>query len=290
MGIKTELSLSQARALFPHLKIISLHPTHDGVIDTTYILETQSTHYILKKYERAGKEQREEEAALLEHLHAQGLNVPTRLGSCGEWQLFSYLKGNTPKRPGLTQLRSLGAFLGKMHSLTKGREASFTPFERKGFVQELRQLRRLDLLLSRRLRLLRNFDEGFDGVIHADLFPDNAKFDAQRVGVFDFIEAGNGSFAFDAGVSAMSWIAKEKMISRSKLQLFLNAYNQNAPYKLTLDTLLKQMEHASLAYALQRRLNDGHDLDYRQMLKKQERIKAFQKGIKRARRQTQSRG
>jgi Ser/Thr protein kinase RdoA (MazF antagonist) len=284
VGIKTELCVSQARALFPHLKILSLQPTREGVIDTTYILETPSAHYILKKYERALKEQREEEAKLLEHLHAHGLNVPIHLGSSNEWQLFSYLKGHTPKRPSLLQLKSLGTFLGKMHALTKGRKSSFTPFEKSGFVKALGKLRRHDLLLAKQLNPLLYFEQRFDGIIHADLFPDNAKFDALRIGVFDFIEAGNGSFAFDAGVTAMSWISTHRQLSRSKLQLFLNAYNQNAPRKLTLGLLLTQMENASLAYALQRRVNDGHDLDHKQMLQKHSGIRHFRENIlKRAR-------
>ncbi|MBE0498656.1 MAG: phosphotransferase [Campylobacterales bacterium] len=284
MGIKTELCVSQARALFPHLNILSLQPTHEGVIDTTYILETPGENYILKKYERALKEQREEEARLLKHLRAHGLNVPVHLDSSDEWQLFSYLKGHTPKRPNLSQLRSLGAFLGKMHALTRGKKASFTPFEKSSFIKAVGKLRRHDLLLAKRLNPLLYFEQRFDGIIHADLFPDNAKFDALRIGVFDFIEAGNGSFAFDAGVTAMSWISTHRQLSRSKLQLFLNAYNQNAPCKLTLDLLLTQMQSASLVYALQRRLNDGHDLSHKPMLRKHSGIRRFRKDIlKRAR-------
>ncbi len=278
MGIKTRLSLSRAQRLFPDIGILSLHPTRQGVIDTTFILTATSCRYILKRYERAGQKQIGDEAGLLKRLQACGLHVPRLLNTSEEWYLFTYLEGETPHPIDLHKLRALGAFLGKMHRCTYKRESSFTPFDKGSFKEDIRKLRLLNPLLAKQFEELLNFDDRHDGTIHGDLFPDNTKFDGKRLGIFDFIESGNGSFHFDTGITAMSWIGDEK-ISKMKLQMFLKAYNQNSPRKLELGELLTQMQYAALAYGLQRRLNDEHELDYSQMLKKHARIKLFKKDI-----------
>ncbi len=279
MGIKTELSLSQAKELFSQIDIISLHPTHHGVFDTTYILKTDSNRYILKRYERADQKQINDEARLLEHLQKSGLNVPTVLYSSKKWHLFTYIEGKIPRITSLQNLQSLGQFLGKMHLHTHKKKANFTPFKKNSFKEDIKKIRLNHPLHAKQFEELLNFNDKHDGLIHGDLFPDNAKLDKNRLGVFDFIEAGNGSFHFDAGITSMSWIAKEKQISKIRLEIFLKAYNQYAPYKLTLDELLMQMQYAALAYALQRWLNDGHNLDHKQMLKAYSKIKFFRKNI-----------
>ncbi len=279
MGVKTLLTLSQAQVLFPDIDITSLHPTHHGVIDTTYILKTNSSYYILKRYERASLEQITDESRLLDHLRASYLNVPRLLGVVKGWYLFTYIKGELPHQTSLNNLQSLGRFLGKMHLSTRRKKSYFTPFKKSVFKKEIKNVRLKHPLLAKELERLLHFDDKHDGIIHGDLFPDNAKFEKNRLGVFDFIEAGNGSFHFDAGITAMSWIAKEKKISKMKLQIFLNAYNQQAPYKLKLSELLTQMQYAALTYALQRWMNNEHELDYKQMLKKHSKIKSFKKSI-----------
>lgn len=279
MGVKTSLTLSQAQTLFPDINIVSLHTTHHGVIDTTYVLKTDSSKYILKRYERASQAQIADEARLLNHLHACRLNVPKLLSIVDKWHLFTYIKGDFPHQTNLYNLQSLGQFLGKMHLATKKKDAVFTPFNKRSFKKDIKNVRLHHPLLAKQLEKLLSFDDRRDGIIHGDLFPDNSKLHSNRLGVFDFIEAGNGSFHFDAGITAMSWIAKEKTISKMKLHIFLKAYNQQAPYKLTLSELLTQMQYAALTYALQRWINNEHSLDHKQMLKKYSKIKSFRKGI-----------
>lgn len=277
MGIRTELSLRQAQELFVDIGILSIHPTHHGVIDTTYVLKTQTCRYILKKYERADQEQVLNEERLLGHLQTNGLNVPKLINTSNEWRIFSYLQGNIVHTPSLQNLQSLGNFLGKIHACTKNKKSCFTPFKQASFQAEIKKVRACNPLLVRKFHSLLSFDDRHDGIIHGDLFPDNAKFHADRLGVFDFIEAGNGNFHFDAGVTAMSWIVQNNKISRAKLQLFLKAYNQHAPYKLNLDELVKQMQYAALTYALKRWLNSDKRLDYSSMLKRHARLEYFKK-------------
>lgn len=268
MGIKTELSLEQAKALFTELNILSIHPTRHGIIDTTYILKTEECPYILKKYESADEQQIIDEERLLRLLQSKGLHTPRLVSTSKEWRIFSFLEGNIIHRPSLQNLQALGNFLGKMHACTKSKKSHFIPFTQAAFRADIKKVRVKDPLLERKFHKLLSFYDKDDGIIHGDLFPDNAKFHDHRIGVFDFIEAGNGSFHFDAGVTAMSWIAQNRKISRTKLQLFLKAYNQYAPCRLDLDTLIQQMQYAALAYALKRWLNSDAKLDYSQMLQR----------------------
>lgn len=274
MGVKTKISLCEAQELFSDINILSIMPTDDGVIDTTYIVETTEEMYVLKRYERADKEQISDEVSLLKHLQNCQLNVPSFVTSSNEWNLFSYIKGQTPSLIGLHEIQALGRFLGRLHRCTCGKKSNVTPFKKKELISVIKELRRKNLLLAKRLKPLETFADREDGIIHGDLFPDNAKFDGKVLGVFDFIEAGNGSFGFDAGVLAMSWIGKKK-ISKAKLQMFLRSYNQHAPQKLTLNRLLCEMKKAALVYCLKRFTNENERLDHKEMLVRYQTIKNF---------------
>ena len=276
LGVKTQLSLSQAQALFPNRGITSLEATTRGVIDTTYRVYTNSQNYILKKYERASLLQVDEEQVLLLKLSQSSLNVPKPIESVDEWHLFSLLEGEIPHKISLQQLRSIGKFLGRFHWKLRHHPSSFRPFSQQEYRHTLAQLRKNKLLYSKRLSSLKNFPKEIDGIIHGDLFCDNSKFDGAILAVFDFIEAGNGSFAFDLGVVAMSWVAR-KRLSSLQLKLLLQAYNQQIKKKISLDELYTMMHYAALVYSLKRFMNPNSTLDYKEMLAIDKKIGHFKK-------------
>ena len=276
LGVKTRLSLSQAQALFPNRDITSLEATKRGVIDTTYRVYTNSQNYILKKYERASSLQIEEEQDLLNKLSQSSLNVPKPIESVNEWHLFSLLAGEIPHKISLQQLRSIGNFLGRFHWKLRHHPSSFRPFTQQEYRTTLAQLRKKKLLYSKRLSALNDFPQEIDGIIHGDLFCDNSKFDGAILAVFDFIEAGSGSFTFDLGVVAMSWVAK-KRLSTLQLQILLQAYNQQVKKKIVLDDLYTMIHYAALVYSLKRFMNPDSTLDYKEMLAVDKKIEHFKK-------------
>ena len=276
MGVKTKLTLTQAQKLFPKKAFTNIEATKYGVIDTTYIARTKDDAFILKKYERASTAQIKDEQKLLEQLHKNSLPVPKPLESSQQWYLFTLLKGEIPHKISLQQLRSVGRFLAKFHSAVFKQSHSFTPFQRENYQKALSKLRKTNLYYSKRVAALNNFPTNHDGIIHGDLFCDNAKFDQAHLGVFDFIEAGNGSYAFDVGVVAMSWVAK-KRLSRLQLDTLLKAYNQKIKKKITMHELLTMIEYAALVYSLKRFLNPLSPLDYKEMLDVERKVQRFKK-------------
>ncbi len=271
MGIKESITPDEVSAYFPHLKSVALIPTDDGVVDTTYIVKNGLEKVILKKYEKACEVSIAAERTLLQRLNDAGLCVPRYLQSSGSWHLMSFLEGEQGNAS-YAHLKAVGRFLGRMHRATKRRQTSHTPFSKKVVERKYKRVRRSDKVLALRLKGLKAFEYCCDGIIHGDLFPDNAKISGGSAGVFDFIEAGNGSFAFDAGVTALSWTLKRPQGNRGRVRLFLNSYNRCAPMKLSWDRLLQQMRMAALFYAMQRyerRIQEPQSrLDHRPMLKR----------------------
>ena len=276
MGIKTVLSLAQAQAIFPKRDFITLEATLRGVIDTTYVVSNQTQSFILKKYERATSIQIQQEQQLLKKLSKVSLQVPYPLESSQQWHLFTLIKGDIPHKITVQQLRSVGRFLGKLHSHTINQKSTFTPFKRENYQKTVKNLRKSNFYYAKQLSYLQYFPTEVDGIIHGDLFCDNSKFDGSILGVFDFIEAGNGSFAFDLGVVAMSWIGK-KRLSRLQINILLQAYNQNINKKITLKKLLKMMHVAALVYTLKRLTNPLSPLDHQEMLLVSQKIQHFTK-------------
>ena len=93
MGVKTNITLKEVNLLFPSYDFTKLIPTKTGIIDTTYILYTQTKSYILKKYERDIKEKIKQDRELLILLKSKGLNVSTCRDSFESWYIYERLQG-----------------------------------------------------------------------------------------------------------------------------------------------------------------------------------------------------
>jgi homoserine kinase type II len=70
-----------------------------------------------------------------------------------------------------------------------------------------------------------------EGVIHADLFPDNVFFIGNRLsGLIDFYFACNDAFAYDIAVSLNAWcFEKDMSFNITKGQAFLRGYEEVRP-------------------------------------------------------------
>ncbi len=250
MGIKTQLTLQEANHLFDDYRFESIEPTVNGIVDTTYIVHANGEKYILKKYEEALAEQIDDEALLLQRLTACKLNVPSRLVSGNGWHLYTLLKGEVLASVSNFHLQRVARTLSAMHHCTAKMKSSREAFHAQTVSLMLDQMKTGNFTLYKQLSSLRYFRPGRDGIIHADLFLDNVLFDNQRLGVIDFVDAGEGSFAFDLGVTALVWATRGTSVGY--LQLFLKIYNQSAPRKIMFQELLASMQIAAQFYTLSR--------------------------------------
>jgi homoserine kinase type II len=249
MGVKTSLTLTQAQKLFTGFEFIQLLPTKDGIIDTTYIVQGRQESYILKKYERTIDERVIFDAKFLEKLHTEGLNIPLLLASSSGWYLYKKLRGSEAKTIQYRHITALGRFLAQLHQETAKITYQENFIERYSLSTLLREIKTKHYLYYKKLYALNSLTQKCDGFIHGDIFKDNTVFDGDKIGVFDFIDGGCGTFAFELGVVMLSFNPHSR---RSYKKLLLSSYNQNAPKRVTLQELEENIKNAAKLYTLLR--------------------------------------
>ena len=249
MGVKTTITLSELNKIFTSYNFTKLLETTSGIIDTTYIAYTDENGYILKKYERDISKNIETDIKLLRAMKYSGLNTPLCIEQNSGWYLYEKLQGSEPKNIKIYHIQAVARFLSKFHQHTHKQKCDLKMIDK----DEIKSL--LDYSKSnyfgyfKKLTPLMKYSSKEDGLIHGDIFKDNTVFENHKIGVFDFIDAACGDFAFDAAVTLVGFDAKKK---DSHINLFLNTYNQHAPRKISKDELLLNIELASRFYALKR--------------------------------------
>jgi len=246
MGVKTPLTLKEAQKLFPHYHLSELIATHSGIMDTTYL----TPNYVLKKYERDIDEQIKDEHKLLASLKKIGLNVPTHLANSGDWHLYERVQGKTPNHIQSYHIQALARTLSSLHNYTYKKYSSIDIIQDREVDTLLAYTKSHFFLYYKKLSMLQQYKPQHDGIIHGDIFKDNTVFDKDKLGIFDFIDAGNGSFSFDIAVVLLSFNAQKH--HPFFLNLFVNTYNQHAPKKQKKDTIIRDIEFAKSLYALKR--------------------------------------
>jgi len=246
MGVITTITLDELNYLFPSYGFTKMIPTTSGIIDTTYIVFTDTKGYILKKYERNISNKIEDDKKLLKNLKTKGLNTPIYLDENGKWFLYEKLNGSTPKTIKNYHIVALGRFLAKLHNSKVVNNSNF--IDSYDVNSLLTYIKKNHFYHYKKLQFLESFSMKNDGFIHGDIFKDNTVFDGERIGVFDFIDSGNGSFSFDCGVGMVGF----GKVSEFYINLFLNSYNQHSNKKLTKKELKQYIKLASRFYALLR--------------------------------------
>jgi len=249
VGVITTITLSEINAIFPSYNFTKITPTSDGVMDTTYILHTQDSSFILKKYERQMGSKIEKDRELLKTLSSAGLNVPLLLDSNKEWYLYKKLDGKVPTNIETYHIQALARFMAKLHSQTKKMPQETLFITNYKLDETLLFTKKNFFSYYKKLQTLQTYRVKNDGFIHGDIFKDNTVFDGSKIGVFDFIDGGYGEFSFDIAVALVAFNGKKHPLF---VQLFLNTYNQKAPKKIAKDELLSMMTLASNFYALLR--------------------------------------
>jgi len=248
MGIKTKITLNEVDQLFPNFNLSILAPTSSGVMDTTYIVSNESHSYILKKYERDISQKIQNDKKLLSELKSASLNVPTCVAQSGEWFLYEKLQGSQPRTVYGYHIVALGRFLAKLHKHTYKKSCSAKFMESYEIPKLLNYTKKNFYTYYKKLQFLESFEMKNEGFIHGDIFKDNTVFDGQKIGVFDFIDSGCGSFSFDCAVGLVGFSKGNEYY----VNLFLRAYNQHAVKKISKKEFLTQIKIASRFYALLR--------------------------------------
>ena len=252
MGIKSTITLTEAQKLFESFHLTQLLPTKDGVIDTTYRAKSTAKEYILKKYERDIQERIAFDTKLLEHLSRKGLAVPKLLHKNKEWYLYTHLTGKSPQKAQLHHLKSVGRFVAQLHRETQYLCSKREFLKNYDIKKLLREQKIKNYFYYKKIQNLQTSAKHIDGFIHGDIFMDNTLFCSNKMALFDFIDGGDGNFAFELGVILLSFNPSKR---KSYTEILLRSYNQNAPRKIALRELEEQRQEAAKLYILLRLTN-----------------------------------
>ncbi|MBA8842419.1 homoserine kinase type II [Ochrobactrum sp. RC6B] len=225
----------------------------EGVENSNYLLHTTSGSFILTLYEkRTNREDLPFFLGLMQHLASRGLECPqpvlrrdgTTIGELAgrPAAIVTFLEGMWMRRPTVEHCEAVGEGLAHMHLAG----ADFSLRRRNGLtLADWRPLWNLSRERADRVEpgLVREAEADLDfleenwpadlpqGVIHADLFPDNVFFLGDRLsGFIDFYFACTDILAYDVAVCLNAWcFEKDFSFNRTKGAALLRGYNSVRP-------------------------------------------------------------
>lgn len=235
MAVYTEVSdeeLSRFIASYGLGELQSCKGIAEGVENTNYLIQTAKGPFILTLYEkRVSREDLPFFLGLMEHLAGKGVPCPTPMHdvtgrSLSELAgraaaLVTFLQGVSVKRPAVEHCAAVGRVLAELHlagqdfAMRRGNAlgvAGWRPLFATFAARASEIAPGLETLIETELRQLEaGWPVGLpEGVIHADLFPDNVFFLAgQFSGLIDFYFACNDAFAYDIAICLNAWCFDE---------------------------------------------------------------------------------
>lgn len=254
MGIKTPLSLDDINeALKDTITFKNIKESTHGATDTVYFCDDK---YVLKVYEQSSKKQLSDEIKLHNYLKAYENLKISKLYSYEIFQikqkpclLFEKTKGSVVQKVKKTHLEQIAKFLKLFHNKTKGfTNENKNIFNKENLLNLINKTSSKDLLdIYSQIQI----EENNDGLIHGDLFIDNAIFFEDKLNaVIDFNEACVGDYRFDLAVVVMSWcdFRKDKFLDE------VNFLIENYGDCIIINSLLEYIKYACLYYMTTRKL------------------------------------
>ena len=253
MAVYTEVDdqdLSAFVALYDIGRVLSCKGIAEGVENSNYLLHTEGGHFILTLYEkRVDPGDLPFFLGLMEHLADAGLGCPlpvharsgATLGTLAgrPAAIVTFLEGQWVRRPTAAHCGLLGEALAKMH--LAGRDfglrrpnaltmPSWRPLFERSAARADEVAPGLGADVEAELAVLEAEwpQPGAlpEGVIHADLFPDNVFFLGDRLsGLIDFYFACDDFLAYDVAVCLNSWCFEQDLsFNLTKGRAFLAGY------------------------------------------------------------------
>lgn len=253
MAVYTDVSDEELEAFIASYDIgalTSFKGIAEGVENSNYLVQTQSGPFILTLYEkRVRPEDLPYFLALMEHLAARNISCPlpvrdregrTLRELAGRPAvLISFLEGLWIRRPGIAHCAGLGEALAQFHlaglDFPMHRKNDLSLPGWRDLFEAVRDqadsvIPRLKNEIAGELDYLgANWATSLpEGVIHADLFPDNVFFlDDKLSGLIDFYFACNDMLAYDVAVCLNAWCFEpDASFNITKARTMLQAYER----------------------------------------------------------------
>jgi homoserine kinase type II len=256
MAVYTEVSdeeLAGFIASYGLGELLSYKGIAEGVENTNYVVHTSKGSFILTLYEkRVAREDLPFFLGLMEHVSKQGVRCPLPVRNLAGANLselagraaalITFLEGFWVRRPRHLHCSAVGRALAELHLAARNfamkRKNALGPegwgplFERfKPRAGEITP--GLDEIISAELSFVGSSwpKELPEGVIHADLFPDNVFFLGDRLsGLIDFYFACNDKLAYDIAICLNAWCFEPDFsFNVTKGRALLRAYEEVRP-------------------------------------------------------------
>jgi homoserine kinase type II len=230
-------------------ELLSYKGIAEGVENSNFLLHTTAGHFILTLYEkRVAKRDLPFFLGLMTHLASHGIDCPqpvkTKSGEVLSTlagrpaAIINFLEGIWPRKPNAAHCAGVGRALAKMHlagrdfSMSRANALSVSGW-RPLFEQAASRADEVQHGLRAFIEAELDYLEGDvwpknlpQGVIHADLFPDNVFFLDERVsGIIDFTFACTDMLAYDVAICLNAWcFESDYSFNVTKARAFLGAY------------------------------------------------------------------
>jgi homoserine kinase type II len=232
-------------------ELLSYKGIAEGVENSNFLLHTSSGYFILTLYEkRVAAGDLPYFLVLMTHLASRGIDCPQPVKTKGGEALsalagrpaaiINFLEGIWPRKPNVAHCAGVGQALAKMH--LAGRDfpmsrvnalsvSGWRPlFEQAAARADELQHGLRDFIAAELDHLEADVWPKHlpQGVIHADLFPDNVFFLGERVsGIIDFTFACTDMLAYDVAICLNAWcFESDCSFNVTKARAFLGAYGR----------------------------------------------------------------
>jgi homoserine kinase type II len=232
-------------------ELLSYKGIAEGVENSNFLLHTSAGYFILTLYEkRVERDDLPFFLALMTHLASRGISCPLPVKDrSGEAlsslsgrpaAIISFLEGVWPRKPNAAHCAGVGQALARMH--LAGRDF---PMSRPNALSVMGWRPLFDAAavrvdevqpgLAAFITAELDYLEGNvwptnlpQGVIHADLFPDNVFFLGERLsGIIDFTFACNDTLAYDVAICLNAWcFESDCSFNVTKARALLGAYGR----------------------------------------------------------------
>ncbi len=249
----TRPQLDQFFSAYALGEVISFEGITDGIDNTNYFVTTTLGSFVLTIFESLTADDLPHFLELLSHLAKNNMPCPSpqsdRRGNL--WRelsnkpaaVFRRLSGVATTSPSILHCQEIGLQLASLHRCTQGYVFPVKNGNDLSWCKTV--LNRIDAHLSATDRDLINDELAFQaknspdklprGVIHGDLFRDNALFvDGQFSGLLDFYSACTDPLLLDVAITANDWCCDNGKVNDEKFIALLAAYESLRP--------LEQME------------------------------------------------
>ena len=255
MAVYTEVSddeLANFIASYDLGDLLSYKGIAEGVENTNYLVHTQKGPFFLTLYEkRVAPRDLPFFLGLMEHLAKAGLNCPTpvhdtqgrmlRTLAGKPAALVTFLEGVWIRRPQPRHCGALGQAMASLHlagrsfALSRSNAlgvAGWRPLYQRFQARADEIAPGLAAIIEQELdHLEAHWPVDLpQGVIHADLFPDNAFFLGDQLsGLIDFYFACNDALAYDVAIALNAWcFESDHAFNMTKGQTLLKGYQSRA--------------------------------------------------------------